>query len=111
MKIEFTKEDLDYLAVKIAEIIQGNHKMVSTIDADLKLTNVKMSFRLREALLDIMHTNGYSPEDVTLRDVAQFHPDYFKRLRGVGRVAHTELIEIVAKAGLEWGRERPKFRR
>lgn len=111
MKIEFTKEDLDYLAVKIAEIIQGNHKMVSTIDAGLKLTNVKMSFRLREALLDIMHTNGYSPEEVTLRDVAQFHPDYFKRLRGVGRVAHTELIEIVAKAGLEWGRERLKFRR
>lgn len=49
MKIEFTKEDLDYLAVKIAEIIQGNHKMVSTIDADLKLTNVKMSFPLPPA--------------------------------------------------------------
>ena len=111
MKIEFTKDDLDYLAVKIAEIIQGNHKMVSTIDADLKLMNVDMSYRLREALLDVMQINGYSPEDVTLRDVAKFHPDWYKRLRGVGRVAHTELIEIVAKAGLEWGRERLRYRR
>ena len=111
MKIEFNKEDLDYLAEKIAELISENKQMKASIDADLKLKNVRMSYKLREHLYDIMEINGYNKDYVTLRDVAKFHPDWYKRIRGIGRVTHTELIEVVAKAGLEWGRERLKYRR
>lgn len=111
MIVQFEKADLDYLAERIAEIITENKKMKVSIDADLKLKNVQMPDKLRESLYDIMEINGYNKDYVTLRDVAKFHPDWYKRLRGVGRVAHTKLIEIVAKAGLTWGRERLKFRK
>ena len=114
MKVEFTKDDLDYIAYKIAEIIMKDRKVAQNFGNAKEFINEKnrhslgLSYRLYERLHDIMKINGY--ERFCLEDIAQFRSDDFKRVSGMGRKTHTELLLLIQKTGLTWGDQRLKFR-
>lgn len=97
MKIEFTKEDLDYLAWRISENLKGNETMI--IDralAQLPLRDLKLSARLRTS----MKNAGFL--DSTLREVSKYSPKAIMRLRNFGRLQLDELSSLMARAGVEW---------
>ena len=109
MKIEFTKDELDYLACKIAEILRHridvNDVNVGTSDdkgsalamADTPLSVIKMSTKLRSVI------RSYGLQDWTPRDVAYYKALEWARLRGLGRKSHNELRDILRSAGLDFG--------
>lgn len=106
MKIEFTKDELDYLACKIAEILR--HRIDVNVDisddkgsalamADTPLSEIKMSGKLWSVI------RSYGLQDWTPRDVAYYKGLEWARLRGLGRKSHNELRDILRTAGLDFG--------
>lgn len=101
MTIEFTKKELDYLAVKIAEIlanrcdtsvIMGN----STTDAPVRSLGISVR------LYNILDTIGIL--DWTPREIAYYTANEWKRFRNMGRKSFQELEDIIRKAGLTFGK-------
>jgi hypothetical protein len=106
MKIEFTKDELDYLACKIAEILRHRSDVnVGTsenneeplLPPDTPLSEIKMSTKLWNVI------RSYGLQDWTPRDVAYYKSLEWARLRGLGRKSHTELRCILLSAGLDFG--------
>lgn len=114
MKVEFTKDDLDYIAYKIAEIIKKDNTLARNYEkarefiTDDNYHDIGLSYRLYECLHNIMKINGY--ERFCLEDVAQYRSDDYKRVSGMGRKTHTELLLLIQSTGLKWGDRRLKFR-
>ena len=102
MKIEFTKEDLDYLAERIVEKIQNGKVSISkpnhpNIDPKKKIGGIPMSGRLRTALSAsylLLHT---------IEELSEVNPAYWVRVKGISRVAFPELMRIFADAGCSFG--------
>lgn len=106
MKIEFTKDELDYLACKIAEILRHRIDVnVGTSDdkgsalamANTPLSEIKMSGKLWSVI------RSYGLQDWTPRDVSYYKGIEWARLRGLGRKSHNELHDILRSAGLDFG--------
>lgn len=106
MKIEFTKDELDYLACKIAEILR--HRIDVNVDisddkgsalamADTPLSEIEMSGKLWSVI------RSYGLQDWTPREVAYYKGLEWARLRGLGRKSHNELRDILRTAGLDFG--------
>ena len=110
MTIVFTKSELDYLAVKIAEILTQRYNIgadhgtpSSNPIADKPIKELPISTRLESVL------QRYNMTEWTLREISYYHYDEYKRFRGLGKNTYLELRELVASAGLKFGRYR--FRR
>lgn len=115
MKIEFTKDDLDYIAYKIAEIIKKDNTLARNYEKAREFITVDnyhdlgLSYRLYSCLHSIMKDNGY--ERFGLEEVSQFRSDDFKRVSGMGRKTHTELLLLIQSVGLKWGDQRLNFKK
>lgn len=104
MLIEFTKDQLDYLALKIAEILQQRNgilnasvnKKNTTSLADIPLQKIEMSILLKNLI------RSYNLEDWTPRDVSYFRKSEW-RLHGFEKRACDELEKILQSAQLKFG--------
>ena len=106
MTIEFTKQELDYPAVKIAEIL-ANRCDASTImcnaTTDAPMRDLGISVRLHN-ILKILGVLDWTP-----REIAYYHSNEWKRFRNIGKKSFQELEDIIRNAGLTFGNNR--FRR
>lgn len=105
MLIEFTKDQLDYLALKIAEILQQRNGILNasvnrkntTSLADIPLQKIEMPIQLRNLI------RNHNLEDWTPRDVSYFRKAEWLRLHGFGKRACNELEKILQSAQLKFG--------
>lgn len=105
MLIELTKDQLDYLALKIAEILQQQNGILNasvnrkntTSLADIPLQKIEMPIQLRNLI------KKYNLEDWTPRDVSYFRKTQWLRLHGFGKRACNELEKILQSAQLAFG--------
>lgn len=102
MKIEFTKEELDYLAWKITE----NLKESEAVDflnrramAGVKMKDLTLSNRLRSVL---WHAEML---DMTLREVADLGAENIVKIRNMGKVSFLELSTLIGYAGINFPHE------
>lgn len=106
MTIEFTKKELDYLAVKVAEILANRcdtSVIMGNSTTDTPMRDLGISVRLH----NILQTLGIL--DWTPREIAYYTANEWKRFRNMGRKSFQELEDIIHNAGLTFGKNR--FRR
>ena len=106
MTIEFTRQELDYLALKIAEILSNRYNIGKDLSnhannpaADEPIAEMGMSVRLRNCLRTI-GVLYWTP-----REIAYYSPRAWARFRNMGRKTFAEFEDIIKSAGLEFGRE------
>jgi hypothetical protein len=103
MKIEFSNEELDKLAEKVAELVMSK-LCYDGINADTLVREVpNMSNILRKRLVDVMKYKGCIKP--TLSDVARYNKSSYLNLRGMGNKSVAELSLILKNAGLSFGKE------
>lgn len=106
MTIEFTRQELDYLALKIAEILSNRYNLGKDLSnhannpaADKPIEEMNMSVRLRNCLRAI------GVLEWTPREIAYYSKPAWARLRNMGRKTFAEFEAVIRSAGLEFGRE------
>ena len=95
MKIEFTKEDLDYLAEKIAKIMMNRN--LPTVNADKKFKDITMTVRLSNCI------KAAGLEEYTLHELSQVRPSEWKKFRNLGPKAYAEFMQLFAEGGCTFG--------
>ena len=103
MKIEFTKEDLDYLAEKIAKIMMRGK--LPTINPDKKISEMSMSIRLSN-IMEGAGLGGY-----TIRQLSEVRVSEWKKFRNMGPKTYAELMQIFAESGCSFGDRRFDYNR
>lgn len=106
MKIEFTQQELDYLALKIAEILSNRYNLGEDLAnhtnnpaADKPIEEMEMSNRLRNCL------KAAEVLDWTPREIAYYSKRAWARFRNLGRKTFAEFEMLINSAGLQFGRE------
>lgn len=116
MTIEFTKQELDYIAIKIAEILTNNAETLTHTfeigDNEHKPGNeradVPIAYQgLSTRLYNVLRKAGL--EYWTPRDLAYYSVNEYAKLRGMGKTHIKEFKGIVELSGLTFGRG--KFKR
>ena len=106
MTIEFTKKELDYLAVKVAEILANRcdkSAIMGNSTTDTPIRDLGISVRLHH-ILDAVGILDWTP-----REIAFYTANEWKRFRNMGRKSFQELEDIIHNAGLTFSKNR--FRR
>lgn len=106
MTIKFTQQELDYLALKIAEILSNRYNLGKDLSnhandpaADRPIKTMAMSVRLYNCL----HVIGVL--EWTPREIAYYSKWAWARFRNLGHKTFAELEEIIEGAGLQFGYE------
>lgn len=106
MTIEFTRQELDYLALKIAEILSNRYNLGKDLSnhegnpaADEPIEEMGMSVRLRNCL------RAAGVLRWTPREIAYYSKRAWARLKNLGHKTFAEFEELIKRAGLEFGRE------
>ena len=106
MTIEFTRQELDYLALKIAEILSNRYNFGKDLSnhannpaADKPIEEMNMSNRLHNCLRAI------GVLEWTPREISYYSSRAWARFRNMGRKTFAEFEDIIKSAGLEFGRE------
>lgn len=106
MTIEFNKKELDYLALKVAEIIYSRANHVSDLSnrgydsaADKPIDELVMSVRLRNCL------KAAGVLDWTPREIAYYSKRAWARFRNLGRKTFFEFEQLLDSVGLQFGKE------
>lgn len=98
MKIELTKEDLDYLALRIAENLRPTN--IQQAEHCCPTKNKAMSQRLLNALRNL----GLA--DYSISELSEVACSEWKRVRFIGPKSYAELTQIFAERGLSFGKKR-----
>lgn len=110
MTVEFTQQDLDYLAKKIAEILKGEKEVKQNPFDKMNIRElvdegyVSISVRLFNIL-------SYFFKDFTMRDLASVRWKDFARVDGLGQRTYDELCSMFTKLGYTSGCKRLKYNR
>ena len=106
MKIEFTRQELDYLALKIAEILSNRYDIGKDLSnhpndpaADKPVGELPMSNRLHNCL------KAAGVLEWTPREISYYSKRAWARFRNMGRKTFAEFEELLTSAGLKFGRE------
>lgn len=106
MTIEFTQQELDYLALKIAEILSNRYNLgkdlsnnASNPTADKPIKDLPMSVRLFNCL------KAAGVIEWTPREISYYSRQAWTRFRSMGRKTFAEFEDIIKCAGLEFGTE------
>lgn len=106
MTIQFTQQELDYLALKIAEILSNRYNVGEDLAnhagnpaADEPIEEMIMSIRLHNCLRAI------GVLEWTPREISYYSSRAWARFRNMGRKTFTEFEGLIKSAGLEFGRE------
>ena len=103
MKIEFTKDDLDYLAEKIAEMMDKRN--CPRVNPDKPIASAYISDRL----LHIFEEIGF--DQMTIRELSLVRARDWERVRGMGDRMMAELMQLFAEAGCTIGTRRLDYDR
>ena len=101
MRIEFTNEELEKIAEKVAAIMAGKI-IYQGVYPDTLVRNMPCKSKvLRTKVLKIMRNNGNNQP--TLADVAKYSKSYYLRCPSMGGKSVAELSLILSNAGLSFG--------
>lgn len=106
MTIEFSQKELDYLALKVVEILSNRYNIGKDLSnhannpaADKPIDDMSMSVRLRNCL------EAIGVLEWTPREIAYYSKYAWARFRNMGRKTFAEFEDIIKSAGLGFGRE------
>lgn len=106
MTIEFTQQELDYLALKIAEILSNRYNLGEDLAnhannpaADKPIDELQMSVRLRNCL------RAAGVLDWTPREISYYSKRAWARFRNMGHKTFFEFEELLRSTGLKFGKE------
>ena len=99
MKRNYTKAELDYLVSQMIKFFE-QESLKEQVTADTIVRDLHCSTRLGSVL------SNNIPGDWSVREVARYRANDYKRMRGMGRKTFAELESIVRRCGLQFGDKR-----
>lgn len=101
MKRNYTKSELDYIVSQMIKFFE-QESLKDQVTAGTIVRDLYCSTRLGTVL------SNNVPGDWTIREVAKYDANEYKRFRGMGRKTFSELESIVIRCGLQFGNKRFK---